>query len=485
MESEPLRRRRSYSEILRATSVVGGGKALGILVKLIRSKVLAILLGPSGIGVMGVLQGVMGTAATVFGLGLGSSGVRQIAAAGSDLGRLSCVRKALWRSNLALGLVGLGGLWLFRAQIASLVFGDVARSNDVAWLGVGVLATLIAASQTALLQGMRKIGDMVKAGIVGAIIGAAVGLLFVWRLGAAGIPFFVIATPVFTVVGSSWYVRLLPKVSRGNTQPAAVWAQWRQMTTLGLFIMVSTVIGGVAVLAVKAILTRRLGLDAAGYFQAATAISGNYLGIVLGAMAADYYPRLSSAIDSRFEFNNIVNDQLEVALLLIAPILLGVLALLPWILSMLYTNEFQTAAVIMRWQILGDVLKVPSWAIGFIILAHGSGRLYLTINATGDALFVASVLFLLPWLHIEAAGVAFLVQLAYSVVLVYWIANRHYNFKMRASTCRSLIVLFVAAGGVSVVSRSSPVSAAVLGVPLCLIAAARAIKKLLQMRLMS
>ena len=159
----------SYSQILRATSIVGGGKVLTILIGLVRSKVLALLLGPAGIGVMGLLQGVMSTGSTLFGLGMGSSGVRQIAAADGDPAKLSTVRKALWRSNVVLGLIGLAVLWGFSEPISRLVFGEAGRATDVAWMGVGVLISLIATSQTALLQGMRRIGDMVKAGLVGAL----------------------------------------------------------------------------------------------------------------------------------------------------------------------------------------------------------------------------------------------------------------------------------------------------------------------------
>lgn len=458
----------SYGQILRATSIVGGGKVLTILIGLVRTKVLALLLGPAGIGVMGLLQGVMTTGATLFGLGMGQSGVRQIAAADGDPAKLSTVRKALWRSNLVLGLVGLAVLLAFSEPIARLVFGETGRTADVAWMGVGVLVSLIVASQTALLQGMRRIGDMVKAGLVGAFLGTVVGIAVVWWLGAEGIRWFVLATPLFSVLGAAWYARKLPPAEEGAAPAQTFWEQWREMASLGTYLMVTAVAGSLTALAVRSILTRELGVDAAGQFQAAHVISGQYLGLVLGAMAADYYPRLTGSVGDKEKQNGTVNDQLEVALLLVAPLVLSVVALAPWMLTLLYSADFQMAAGILRWQVLGDVLKVASWALGFIILAHGDGKVFLFAELTTHATFIAALYLLLPALGLQAAGVAFWLQYVYYFPLVWWITRQRYGFRLRASGWLYLGGLFAVAALVSASSRWTEWAAGGVGVVLAM-----------------
>lgn len=42
------------------------------------------------------------------------------------------------------------------------------------------------------------------------------------------------------------------------------------------------------------IVVRSLGLDAAGLFQAAATLSTLYIGVILTAMGADFYPRLTA-----------------------------------------------------------------------------------------------------------------------------------------------------------------------------------------------
>ena len=69
-DKEPFRR------ILAATSIVGGATAITILIGIARMKIFALVIGPAGIGLMGVLASIMAVGATLGGMGLNTSGVR-------------------------------------------------------------------------------------------------------------------------------------------------------------------------------------------------------------------------------------------------------------------------------------------------------------------------------------------------------------------------------------------------------------------------
>ena len=172
--------RSSYRDILRSSSIIGGASVINIIIGIVKVKVLAVLLGPAGVGLMGLYQNIMGMGATLAGCGIGSSGVRQLAASAGEASTLAIVRRTLWLSNLILGLAGMAVLWSLREPVALWVFGDTAHASEVGWLGLGVLLTLIAGSQTALLQGLRRIGDLARVSIISAFSGAALGILLVY-----------------------------------------------------------------------------------------------------------------------------------------------------------------------------------------------------------------------------------------------------------------------------------------------------------------
>ena len=71
----------SKTQILKSTAVFGSAQIIIVLVGIFRTKILAILLGPIGVGISGLYQSVLDLFKTASGLGLGYSGVRDIAEA--------------------------------------------------------------------------------------------------------------------------------------------------------------------------------------------------------------------------------------------------------------------------------------------------------------------------------------------------------------------------------------------------------------------
>ena len=188
-----------------------------------------------------------------------------------------------------------------------------------------------------------------------------------------------------------------------------------------------------------------LGEESLGYFQAAWAISMTYIGFVLGAMGTDYFPRLAAVIQNHDQANRLVNEQTEVAILLAGPVLLGMLALAPWVLQLLYSPEFAPAATVLRWQILGDVLKVVSWPLGFITIAAGRGRLFMFTEASAVAVFVLITWLALPAMGIEATGVGFFAMYLFYLPLVFWFGYRRTGFRWTSIVLRDLAMLFILA----------------------------------------
>lgn len=189
--------------------------------------------------------------------------------------------------------------------------------------------------------------------------------------------------------------------------------------------------------------SNELGLEAVGHFQAAWAISMQYIGFVLGAMGADYYPRLTGVINDKVAASRLVNEQTEIALLLSAPVFIAMMGLAPWVVHLLYSPAFSPAIEILRWQILGDVLKVVSWLMGFVILAAGAGNTFFWTETTALLLMGGLIVGLLPSIGLQVTGIAFLACYVYYLPLVYFLAWRRIRF-MWASTVFWLFVVTLA-----------------------------------------
>src|SRR5262249_51489941 len=125
--------------------------------------------------------------------------------------------------------------------------------------------------------------------------------------------------------------------------------------------------------------------------RAALSVSGVYLGFLLTAMAYDYYPRVSAASGRPAELVQLVNQQHRLVMLLAGPMILGALALAPYLIPLIYTPNFAPAVDIVEWQLIGDLFKFSSWTMGFIILVRsGSTTLFLVELLSGVNILVGS-----------------------------------------------------------------------------------------------
>lgn len=467
----------SHRQIFKSSAIIGGASVINIVIGIVKVKVLAVLLGPAGVGLMGLYQNIMSMASTLAGCGMGSSGVRQLAASSGEAETLAIVRRALWLGNLVLGLAGMVILWQLREPVALWVFGDTEHVSEIGWLGLGVLLTLIAGSQTALLQGLRRIGDLARVNIISAFFSAIVGILLLYLLGQAGVVWFVLAAPAISVLVASYYAARLPRPQNPRDWQA-IRQQWETMLKLGIPFMAAGLLTLATQLAARSIILRELGLDASGYFQAAWAISMTYIGFVLGAMGADYFPRLTEAINNHPRAGKLVNEQTEMALLLAGPALLAMITLAPWVIHLLYAASFAPATDVLRWQMLGDILKVASWPMGFILLAMGRGGIFIATEFTWNATYLGAIAVGIQQWGLVIAGVGFwFAYLVYLFVMV-WVAAALIGHKPDQRNWVFMLLLLSAGGLIVYLAEESAGMGLGVGLLGTLVAGAYSLRRL-------
>lgn len=459
----------SHRQIFKSSAIIGGASAINIVIGIVKVKVLAVLLGPAGVGLMGLYQNIMGMASTLAGCGIGSSGVRQLAASSGEAETLAIVRRTLWLSNLILGLAGMAILWALREPVARWVFGDASHSADVGWLGLGVLLTLIAASQTALLQGLRRIGDLARVNIISGFAGAAVGIFAVYSLGEEGVLWFVLTAPAVSILVAAYFAAYLPRPTTQHDWQV-IWKQWQVMLELGIPLMAAGLLAMTTQLAVRAIVVRELGLDASGYFQAAWAVSMTYIGFVLGAMGTDYYPRLTAIIDDLPQARKMVNEQTEMGLLLAGPVLLAMITLAPWVLQLLYAANFSPATEVLRWQVLGDILKVASWPMGFVLLAQGRGGVFIGTELVWNAAYLGGIILGVSKWGLVIAGVSFWTAYLLYFSLMIFVSFRQIRLTPARRNLLSILLLLLAGGLIMYLTSRSSGAGYVIGLLLVLAA---------------
>lgn len=436
----------SKLEALKSTSIIGGATAITMVVRMVRTKVLAVLLGPAGIGLEAIFDSVLTLVRTLFDLGISSSGVRQVAAAtaSGDSRQVAATVFTLRRTCLVLGILGAVTLFLLREPASRAAFGDSDHASAFGWLASIVLISAVAAGQGALLQGMRRIGDLARMNIIGTAAGAMLSIPIVLVWGQAGIPAYMIASAAVGLL-TSWYYARRIQVEPVAMPVAAVASEARGLVTLGLAFMVSALIVAGTAFLLRAIVIRDFGLEGAGKFHAASALSLVYIGFILQAMGTDFYPRLTAVANDNRTCNRIVNEQAEISLLLALPGVLATLALAPWVIRLFYSDGFVVAADILVWQMAGMLLRVMSWPMGFMVMAKGRGGIFIWTEVVAFSSYVALAWVGLQWFGLSGVGMGFFGMYVIYVVMMYGVVRMLSGFRWDRQYLRYAAISLAAA----------------------------------------
>ena len=174
----------THGQILKSSALVGGSSAINIAIGIVRTKAMAILLGPAGYGLFGLYGSIATLAQSIAGLGVNSSGVRQIAAAvgSGDSDRIALTTAVLRRTSIVLGAFGALLLVVTSRQVSTVTFGNNQHAAAVCLLSVSVFFQLVSWGQTALIQGMRRIADLARIQVLGALFGMICSVTLVYFL---------------------------------------------------------------------------------------------------------------------------------------------------------------------------------------------------------------------------------------------------------------------------------------------------------------
>jgi O-antigen/teichoic acid export membrane protein len=457
--------------LMKSMLVIGSAQVVNILISIVRMKVLAGLLGPSGVGLLSIYNSLLGTVQQTAGLGMRSSGVREIASSRGDEATLSRVRRVLFAAHLLQGVLAMIAVWLLRERIAIWLFGDTLRVTEVGLIGIAILIGLLASAQTALLQGLRKIGDLGRVTVLSAFVGTLAGLAAVWLQGESGLIWFILVQPLATVSIALQYTRRMPKPIAARLSLVETWEVWKPMAKLGAAFMLGGLATVATLLLVRGLISKELGLDAAGYFAAAWGITMTYVGFLLGAMGADYYPRLTEVIHNKVAAVRLMNDQAQLGLAIGGPVLLLLIGLAPWVITLLYSSAFEPAVTLLQWQMVGNVFKLASWAMSFSIVAAARGKTFFLMELSFNIVFLSMVFVFLPRVGLEVTAYAFVLGYFVYLTIVYLLARSIHGFRWQAlslgllglHTSLGLALLVLALIAPLVAAMASPLLAAATG----------------------
>lgn len=432
--------------IAKAAALFGGVQVVSILCSIIRTKVIAVLLGSVGIGIIGLYNSAIETITALTGLGLRSSSVREISEAhkqenDSELSRIvTVVRRWSW----FVGLLGATVLIALSPLLSQWTFGDSNHIWGFVFLSCTLLFNALLSGEQAILQGTQQLKRLARSSVYGSIAALAASLPLYYFMGIDGIvPSLILYAAATLVVMLFYRDKKIAKASLTTRQTAE---QGREMVVLGVFMTVSAFITTLFSYIFAAYLNHTGGEATVGYYQAGFTLMNKYVGLIFTAMAMEYYPRLAGVAKDNGKMSLYVGRQVEMMQLMLAPIIVIFIILHPLMINILYTADFQLIGGYLLLAIQGISFKAMAWSLGFVLLAKGNGKLYFITELASDTITLALNIVGYHYWGLAGVGASYTIGFILYLIIIYIACRHHYHIKpggkaWRATAITTLIAI--------------------------------------------
>lgn len=378
----------SYGHILKYTGLFGAIQGLSIAIALVRNKLVALILGPGGMGLMSLFNSTIRFMSDATNMGLPTSAVKQVAqdVDGDDGQRLLNSIRMVRSWALLSGLLGMVACIVFAPLLNKGTFTWGDHTLHFAFLSPVIAMMAVTGGEVAILKAMRRLRSLAVVSVLGIVGALVTSIPLYYIFGQSGIvPSLVLIALIQMVLTLRCSYRVAPPSF--DFSSASI-RQGGPMLRLGLAFVVAASMTSGAELLIRTFLNRSGDLDTVGIFNAGMMIVITYGSMVFTSMDTDYYPRLSTIKETGRKLSQVVNRQIEVSLLIVSPMLVALIIGLPLIVPLLLSNRFLPAVPMMQVMALALYLRAAKLPLAFIPLARGDSKAYILLEGAYDLAYV-------------------------------------------------------------------------------------------------
>ena len=425
-----MNEKQSFRSILKTTGLFGGVEVLKILVNVFQTTIVAVILGPVGIGIQNMFTTMLYMLTSFFGLGLQTSAVREVARANATNDEITISKTIItlrrWINTTAI--IGAVFMISFAKPLSQLTFDTPKYSLFIIFLSLALIFTVLSNGQTALIKGLRRLKDLAKVSLCGSIISLIVSIPIFYFWGENGIVPVIIISAFCVLICSYVYAKKVVVKNVDISYKESV-VRGKEMVKIGFFLMLSTFLAQLSSYSINGYISHVGNFADVGYYRAGYLITTHYVGLIFTAMGADFLPRLTEANEKANQMSEVVHAQSLVALLIITPLLTFLFPLIKIIISILYSTEFYVIENYISWAALGLLSRLCVWCLSYILLAKGFSVRYFVSELFANLTNVLFCIWGYKWFNIQGLGIAFCLNNIICLLFNYVIVIRSCDFR--------------------------------------------------------
>lgn len=437
---------KDFRDSVKAVSLFGSIQLFVILINIAKSKLIAILIGPTGLGIWGLFQSTINILRSSTSFGLEVSSVRNVAEANGngDIESVSEIDTILKYLVWGTGLLGGGICLCLSPWLSEWTFGNKNYTLSFVYLSISLLFMQLTVRHNVLMQGLRKYKYLAFANFIGNLCSLiiSVPLYFYWGINAI-VPIFILSSLSVWVISIYYSSKINIKKKVTVSSKEEVISRGKALLSLGFFISLQSILATLATYIVRVYIHNMGSIEDVGLYTAGFAIINGYVELIFTALAKEYYPRLSEIINDPQNVSRIICNQIELVLLLLAPIITFFVLCSNQIIVILYSDEFLSITSMLYWAIFAVYFRGLSYPLAYYLLAKGDVRCYFFNELLAIVISLTANIVCYHFLGLIGLGIScvilYVCYFLQSLFLVSW----KYNVKIRINNFIGFLIHFL------------------------------------------
>lgn len=396
-----------------------------LLTGLVINKAVALYIGPSGLALIGQFQNFMQLAMTTAQGGINSGVTKYTAEYEGDITQLTPLFSTALRISLYCSLIVSIAMIVFSKIAAQYFLGNTEYYYIFILFGITIIFFVINQLLLSIINGLKEIIFFIKVNIIQSIYSLIFTTLWIvfYGLNGALIAFVTNQSVIFFIV--LWLLKKHKIIKIDSFKEKFNKIESRKLLSYSLMAFTSVATVPVSQLIIRNHIGENIGWDQAGYWQAVWYISSMYLMVVTTALSIYYLPRLSEIKDD-FELRKELIKGYSLIIPVVIVMSLTVYFLKDFIIYVLFTVEFRPMRELFAWQLIGDVIKIASWLLGYIMLAKAMTRIFIITEILSSTLFVVLSVYLSNLYGVIGVTYAFAINYTVYLFIMIWVMRKRF-----------------------------------------------------------
>lgn len=419
--------------IVKAMGVFGSIQVFNILCSVVRTKLVALWIGPLGMGLFAIFNSAIDMIVNIANFGMRTSATRSISMASDNPDKLNRISVAARRWAMWLGALGAIAMIIASPWLSEMSFGDRSHVWGYVILAIAVFANSLTLGEQAVMQGTSMLKKLAQASFYGALVGLILSIPLYYFLGEQSIVPSILCYSLSVLI-FSYLIRKKGIGLQGCTLTIKdTLAIGKDFLKLGIFITLTDVVSQTSNYIFIYYLNNVANTETVGYYQAGYTLIARYTGLILSALCVEYFPRLSKVAHSNMKLNIFVSQEINIALMVLTPVIVAFILFARLIITILYTDEFFIIQNFITIGIVGMVFRVFSWCMSFVVLAKGRGKMFFIIEVMDIFVFLGAYITAYHFYGLDGFGGAFILWYFISTLIVMFCYYHFFNLRLNAA----------------------------------------------------